>query len=528
MNRYTATSLLALLLLVIVLPLYAWLEPDRMTGAQADLRQQFVSEAAVLYTANCAVCHGAAGEGIGAMPPLDSDGLRAADYDMLFKVIARGRYDTAMAGWHQDEGGLFNDYQIDELVALIRYGDWPQVRELAAAEGLIPPTLPVPVVEDSFLEQIASLGPEGNVWAAGMQLYAANCTLCHGVNGEGTELGVELNTPAIRELAPEEIVRIVTEGVPGTLMAGWGGVLEQSEIESLVAFLRNWDVISAQNLVLTPPEPIQIDVDDPEEMLALGERIFSTTCTACHGENGSGGTGPALNSQQILTSKTDEQIRQAIINGGRRPNSTMPAFGDRLTTVELQALVDYIRAWEPTAPSVENPRGTLQGGGPPWLRATPDPNNPVQPQGGGQQQGQGSGFRGGANPDFQGGGRGQGQGSQGQGGGPAWRQQGAESGLSTPQSTSPTAVLAFRGQVTAVDSNMLSFVTETGELVDAMLGPPWFWSESGILLSPGDQVELEGFESADHLEVNWLTNLTTGETIQLRTPEGQPVWRSGG
>ncbi len=59
-----------------------------------------------------------------------------------------------------------------------------------------------------------------------------------------------------------------------------------------------------------------------------------------------------------------------------------------------------------------------------------------------------------------------------------------------------------------------------------MLGPPWFWSESGIALTPGDQIELEGFESTDatHMEVNWLTNLTTGETIQLRTPEGLPVW----
>ena len=49
-------------------------------------------------------------------------------------------------------------------------------------------------------------------------------------------------------------------------------------------------------------------------------------------------------------------------------------------------------------------------------------------------------------------------------------------------------------------------------------------SENGILLRPGDKIELEGFESPDHMELNWITNITTGESIQLRTAEGMPVW----
>ncbi|MFN2295219.1 MAG: c-type cytochrome, partial [Candidatus Promineifilaceae bacterium] len=105
MNRYKIISLLALLLLVIVLPIYAVLEPERMAQAQTDLRQEFVSDAAVMYVENCALCHGAAGEGIGATPGLDNEGLRTADYDFLFKTIARGRYDTTMSAWHSDEGG---------------------------------------------------------------------------------------------------------------------------------------------------------------------------------------------------------------------------------------------------------------------------------------------------------------------------------------------------------------------------------------------------------------------------------------
>jgi len=258
--------------------------------------------------------------------------------------------------------------------------------------------------------------------------------------------------------------------------------------------------------VLTPPEPIRIDLDNPQEVLALGERIYNSTCIACHGENGSGGTGPVLNSQQVLTNKSDEQIRNTIINGGHRPNSSMPAFGDRMTAVEIDALVSFVRAWEPTAPWVENPRGTDQGGGPPWLRATPDPDNPVVP--GSQGQGQGKG-----------------QGRGGQGGGPPWRQQ--NNAADNEQPVQPQAqgpALFYSGEVVTADGNALTFRSASGALVEAMLGQPWFWAESGIMLTPGDKIEIEGFESADHMELNWITNITTGESRQLRTPDGIPVW----
>jgi mono/diheme cytochrome c family protein len=212
-----------------------------------------------------------------------------------------------------------------------------------------------------------------------MSIYAGNCTICHGINGAGSDLAAPLNTPEIRATDTAELARIINDGVPSTMMAGWNGVLDTADVNAVISFLQNWDEIEGEGLFLTPPEPIRIDLDNPQELLALGERIYSSTCIACHGENGSGGTGPVLNSQQILTNKTDEQIRDTVINGGHRPNSSMPAFGGWMTAVEIDALVSFVRAWEPTAPWVENPRGTEQGGGPPWLRATPDPDNPVAP-----------------------------------------------------------------------------------------------------------------------------------------------------
>jgi mono/diheme cytochrome c family protein len=503
MNKHHLLSFFALFTLAVVLPVYGWREPQRMAAAQDALRQEFIADAAVMYVENCAICHGAAGEGIGATPALANAALTTADYDALYKTIARGRYGTIMTGWHADEGGVYTDYQIDELIALIRYGDWGEVNELAAAQGLIPPTLPVPEVDEALLAQVAALDEAGFIWAAGMQLFANNCTICHGVNGEGSDLGVVLNADAVRATDAAELSRIITEGVPGTMMVGWGSALTPEEIGDIVAFLQNWDAVTAQGIALTPPEPVRVDLDNPEEVLALGERIFTTTCTGCHGADGSGGTGPVLNSQQILSRNTDEQLLATITNGGWRPNSTMPAFGDRLTQVELAALVDFIRAWEPTAPLVENPRGTAQGGGPPWLRSDGTTTTPGQ----GQGQGQGKG-------------------------GPAWRSTTtpAESnaGSGPPIATPPVAadVQQIEGVVVSVVGNVLTVETAVNPQLQAMLGPPWFWQANGIALAPGDTVTFAGFESTDHLELNWLENLTTGERINLRTPTGQPVWGS--
>lgn len=375
MNRYKLAAGALLLILVIALPAYALTEPGRMERAQVELRGDYVSEAAGMYLESCAVCHGAAGEGLRATPPLNNEALWTADQDTLFKTIARGRPGSIMTGWHVDEGGIYSEYQIEELIALIRYVDWAQMREMAEAQGFstlsAPPDAPVDPaaqVDPAVPEEIAALPAGYEGWAAGHQLYAANCSVCHGAQGEGSALAVPLNTPEIMARETLELAGIISEGVAGTMMVGWRDMLSVAEIGTLVSFIQQWDVMDSAGVLPAAPPPVEVNVDDPAEVLALGRRIYSTTCTACHGENGSGGVGPALNSRQVLTRNSDEQLSQTIVNGGWRPNSGMPAFGELLSAVELEALVAFLRSWEPTAPWVVNPRGSGQGGGPPWLR----------------------------------------------------------------------------------------------------------------------------------------------------------------
>ena len=82
-----------------------------------------------------------------------------------------------------------------------------------------------------------------------------------------------------------------------------------------------------------------------------GEHLFALNCAACHGADGLGGIGPALNSEQFLAS-ADEQIRQLIVVGV--PGSQMSAysldFGGPMTLEQIDSVAVYLRSLEDDAP----------------------------------------------------------------------------------------------------------------------------------------------------------------------------------
>ena len=98
-----------------------------------------------------------------------------------------------------------------------------------------------------------------------------------------------------------------------------------------------------------------------ESLIAQGRELYSVNCAACHGGDGEGGIGPALNSEQFLTSAEDAQITALIAVGV--PGSQMAAYaidyGGPLTSEQIQALTTYLRSLEETAPSIENWRDPL-------------------------------------------------------------------------------------------------------------------------------------------------------------------------
>jgi mono/diheme cytochrome c family protein len=104
-------------------------------------------------------------------------------------------------------------------------------------------------------------------------------------------------------------------------------------------------------------EPARIhsaEAGDQAAAVNAGRALFATNCTTCHGQNGEGVIGPALNSQGLLKTTSDATL-MALIRSGV-PGSVMPAwgqaFGGPLTDEQVTQLAAFIRAWEPTAPSL--------------------------------------------------------------------------------------------------------------------------------------------------------------------------------
>ena len=184
MNKYNLISLLALLGLIVILPFYALQENERLEVASAALQEEFLLDGSVLYIENCSECHGASGEGIGANPPLNTLGASKADPIMLFKSIARAAHGSSMAAWHLDEGGAFDDYQIERLVTLIQHADWSQVNILAAQNGVNPQEISTMDIQESYLQglevedphQCVSCHEEPEVHA---ERFGFDCVRCH-------------------------------------------------------------------------------------------------------------------------------------------------------------------------------------------------------------------------------------------------------------------------------------------------------------------------------------------------------------
>lgn len=364
-------------MIVAGLMLYALLEPQRIESAQASQLAWDLDDAMTVYAENCSVCHGLAGEGIGATPPLDNPALSQSDSQSLTKIIARGLYGTSMPAWSLEDGGPLSDYQIDQLVQLIQHGDWQATQDRVVNLGLAPLVPFTAEPNTNILESLKSL-PDSEPLVQGVTLYAENCVACHGPDGIGTTLAPALNDPAVGQKTSEEIVRTIQLGVPGTLMAGWEKTLDVEQIQALATLISRWDEVPT-GAIPAPDQPIPVT----EESLALGSELYATSCANCHGPEGQGSQrAPSLNVKSFLAETNDQAIQQIVTLGV--PDTAMPAWGDRMTEAEIQAIVGFMRSWEPTAPEVATPT-RVRG---PWWR---NAGGPGLPSGGTHPASQGGG-----------------------------------------------------------------------------------------------------------------------------------------
>jgi len=201
---------------------------DRIRAERFGVRE-FSTDGATLYGTYCAACHGAKAEGmrypgLSAFPAIGNPNfLRFVSDDFLREQIKRGRPGRRMPAWGELDGGLRDE-------EIIRVADY--VRNLGgiAFEGDAKPRRWI----------------QGSA-ADGQRLFAAACVRCHGERGEGKE-GPALNNRVFLDLATDTyLLKTIQNGRPGTSMAAFGtsstvqGALTESEIASVITFLRTWE-----------------------------------------------------------------------------------------------------------------------------------------------------------------------------------------------------------------------------------------------------------------------------------------------
>jgi putative heme-binding domain-containing protein len=139
---------------------------------------------------------------------------------------------------------------------------------------------------------------------AGLKVYTAECSLCHGPNGDLMS-GIDLRRGRFRRaVSDDDLARVITNGVPDAGMPGFK--LQGTEVSALIAFIRaGFDVSGAA-----------VKIGDP----ARGQTLFAgkAACSTCHRVNGVGPrTAPDLS--DIGSSRTAPALQRSLLD----PSSAM-------------------------------------------------------------------------------------------------------------------------------------------------------------------------------------------------------------
>lgn len=204
-----------------------YLPKDRVKAMRFGVRE-FLNDGQTIYTAVCASCHGANGQGNrfpGLVPNpsiTNPDFLELASDDYLFTAIQKGRPGRPMLAWGEKENG----FTADEMKSLIAY-----IRGLGGNVQFKPDTMP-------------------QIWAKGdvnfgQKLFTSNCAGCHGKTGEGLEGPALNNKMFLTSVSDTFLVETISRGRSGTIMQGFSSpsvvrrALTKEEIESIVVYVRS-------------------------------------------------------------------------------------------------------------------------------------------------------------------------------------------------------------------------------------------------------------------------------------------------
>ncbi len=294
LERVQLLGVLLLVVLVIGLPLYWILEPDRQAGANEGLEKRLAGWGALIFAPtgdnasafNCSGCHGGMNATGGVAPYTITDPVtgevRSVEWlapalnTVLYRfdesevryILTYGRPGSPMSAWGLDGGGPMNAQQIQTVIAYIRSIQIP--KEDCAPEEEGEPLcesghLPAKIQAD--IETLARQAVEDGTYASyGEALFnldlasgAYSCARCHtkgwsygdpGVPGQGA-FGWNLtagNTTAKFPDAQDMFDFVATGSVNGAgyapqtqgsgRMPGFGSTLTDEQLSAIIEYVR--------------------------------------------------------------------------------------------------------------------------------------------------------------------------------------------------------------------------------------------------------------------------------------------------
>lgn len=149
---------------------------------------------------------------------------------------------------------------------------------------------------------------------AGSRVYTADCSLCHGTNGDRVD-GVDLRVGQFRQArSDDDLKEVITNGVDGARMPGFD--LGPAELDGVVAYIRaGFD-----------PSGVAVRVGDAER----GRALFAGAgdCASCHRVDG---VGPrfAPDLTEIGAIRTPAALQRALLD----PNAALLPINRPITAV---------------------------------------------------------------------------------------------------------------------------------------------------------------------------------------------------
>jgi mono/diheme cytochrome c family protein len=199
-------------------------------------------DAAEIYHQYCSVCHGDRGDGRsrarqGLIPPprdfTSAESIAALSRERMLRGVLDGRPGTAMTGWRTR---LSNE----QALAVVDY-----IRSRFMQQD---------TASDDTTADIPGTGtPAGSAWRAprgdfeaGAVLYAANCSACHGISGQGNGPRAYFIFPKPRNFTAEQTREVldrerlflaVSNGVQGREMPAWRHVFSERQLADVSEYV---------------------------------------------------------------------------------------------------------------------------------------------------------------------------------------------------------------------------------------------------------------------------------------------------